>query len=275
MPGSSFFLSSPSPSADHPPDESSDRAGPAVPPGRPSPDGQLGSRAVALLARLPISPGRLLAMGGGLVLVAIAALWLLRPPPAAVESGLPRATPSSGPSQSEAAVPTSAPKRTRVVVAVAGLVRHPGLYRLAAGARVDDLIRVAGGMRPGADAERTNLAAPLADGQQLYVPRIGQVDTPAPLEPNGGTGGAGGEGTPSVPGAPGPGGGVGGLSGPIDLNTATADELDTLPGVGPATAESILAYRTEHGSFRSVDELLEVRGIGDAKLAALRAKVRV
>jgi competence protein ComEA len=137
----------------------------------------------------------------------------------------------------------------KLLVHVVGAVREPGLYRLDDGSRVDDAIRAAGGPRPKAALELVNLAAPVADGQQVIVPLRGRS----------GTGGAA-----TAPGAP---------PQPVHLNSATLEELDTLPGVGPVTAQKILDYRTEHGAFSSVDELDSVPGIGPARLAELKKLV--
>jgi competence protein ComEA len=145
-----------------------------------------------------------------------------------------------------------------VVVHVAGAVLRPGLYRLGGDPRVADALDAAGGPSGDADLDAVNLAAKVADGERVYLPRRGEVP-PASVA----AAGAGG------------GGGAGVVAGPIDLNTATVEQLEELPGVGPATAEAILDYRKEKGRFRSVDELLEVRGIGEAKLASIRSKVRV
>jgi competence protein ComEA len=176
------------------------------------------------------------------------------PPP---ELTLPRASSpsssSSGPSSAPGSTDTGAGSAV-VVAHVAGAVVRPGVYRLGGAPRVADAIDAAGGPGPDADLDAVNLAAAVADGERVYLPRRGE-----PPPAGGGVGLAG----PSV------------AAGPLDLNTATAEQLDALPGVGPSTAAAILSYRQEHGRFRSVDELLEVRGIGDAKLAELRAKVRV
>lgn len=154
-----------------------------------------------------------------------------------------------------------------LVIHVAGAVKQPGVHRVAAGARIDDAVRAAGGPTPGANVDALNLAAPLTDGSRVYVPTRGETAAPVVVDPTPAPGyvtaGAQSSGGATV------------ASGPVDLNTATAEQLDTLPGVGPATAAAIIEYRTQHGRLRSVTELLEIRGIGDAKLASLRSKVRV
>jgi competence protein ComEA len=158
-------------------------------------------------------------------------------------------------------LPAAGPASTSVVeivVHAAGAVARPGLQRLAGGSRVSDLLEAAGGPTPESDLDRLNLAAPLADGQRLYVPRLGET-APAPVSPEGGVGGS----AATVDGA-------GAAAGPVDLNTATADQLEALPGVGPATSAAIIAHRERNGPFGSVDDLLDVRGIGPAKLEGLR-----
>src|SRR3954447_19037925 len=133
-------------------------------------------------------------------------------------------------------------------VHVAGAVRHPGVYAFGPGARVQDAVRRAGGARRGANLDAVNLAARLADGQQIVVPSAGAATAVD----------ASGE-------AP---------SAPVSLASATLEQLETLDGVGPATAQKIVAYRTEHGGFRSVDDLANVPGIGPKKLAALKPHVQ-
>ena len=145
------------------------------------------------------------------------------------------------------------PRRAAVaLVHVAGAVRSPGVYRLRDGERIQDAVRRAGGPRSGADLNAINLAAKVADGQQVVVPRRGAAAAA--------TEAAGAPGAPAQP--------------PVSLNTATAEQLDTLDGVGPATASKILEWRRQHGGFRSVDDLGEIPGIGPKRLAALRGKVQ-
>ena len=148
------------------------------------------------------------------------------------------------------------PASTAALVHVAGAVRHPGVYRLHDGDRVKDAVARAGGARAGADVNAINLAAKVADGQQVVVPRRGAA-APAAADASAGAGEAGA------------------AQPPVSLNSATAAQLDTLDGVGPATAQKILDWRREHGGFRSIDDLGEVPGIGPKRLAALRGKVQL
>jgi competence protein ComEA len=145
----------------------------------------------------------------------------------------------------------AAPPRQVLVVHVVGEVRRPGLYRLRDGARIADALRRAGGARARADLAALNLAAPLVDGVQVLVPA--RVRNPGGGAPAGST----------APGAALP-------AGPISLSSATAEELDQLPGVGPITAQKILDYRTEHGPFASVDDLDAVPGIGPTRIEQIR-----
>lgn len=144
----------------------------------------------------------------------------------------------------------------RIVVDVSGKVRRPGIYPLPSGARVADALRAAGGVRPGVDITGLNRARVLLDGEQVVV------GAPPGALVSGATGGAG------------TGGRGGPAAGPVSLNSATVEQLDTLPGVGPVLAQHILDYRTQHGGFRSVDELREVNGIGDRRFADLQPLVR-
>ncbi|WP_443744608.1 helix-hairpin-helix domain-containing protein [Streptomyces spinosisporus] len=144
----------------------------------------------------------------------------------------------------------------QIVVDVGGKVRDPGIHRLPAGSRVVDALRAAGGVRPGTKLDGLNRARFLVDGEQVIV---GAPAAPAPAAAAGGSSGAAAGGAPAAP---------------IVLSTATVDQLDTLPGVGPVLAQHIVDYRTRHGGFRSVDELREVNGIGDRRFADLRDLVR-
>ncbi|MEV7000642.1 ComEA family DNA-binding protein [Streptomyces sp. NPDC093982] len=148
-----------------------------------------------------------------------------------------------------------------IVVDVSGKVREPGIHRLPAGSRVADALRAAGGVRPGTKTDSLNRARFLVDGEQVIVGGPAAMPGAAP-----GTGAATGTGGAAVAGAA--------PSAPVALNTATVDQLDTLPGVGPVLAQHIIDYRTQHGGFRSVDELREVNGIGDRRFADLRNLVR-
>jgi competence protein ComEA len=150
----------------------------------------------------------------------------------------------------------SAATATPLVVAVTGRVRRPGVVTVPAGARVIDALRAAGGPLPGADLAMLNLARKLTDGELVAVGVPGAVD-------------------PAGQPAAGAGPGGSGASAPIDLNTATLAQLDTLPGVGPVLAQRILDWRTEHGRFASVDQVAEVPGIGETRLSQLRDLVRV
>jgi len=148
-----------------------------------------------------------------------------------------------------------------VVVHVAGEVHRPGVYRLRASDRVQDAVDLAGGATRRANLDGLNLAAKLEDGRQIVVPRKGAS--------------AGGVAA-TAGGAPSEGGAGGGTSGgPVNLNTATAEQLDTLDGVGPTTAQKIIDYREQHGGFGSVNELDRIPGIGEKRMAALRDQVTV
>ena len=157
---------------------------------------------------------------------------------------------SSAPPPLHVARVATSPGRAVAYVDVVGAVRRPGLYRVHAGERVADAVARAGGATRRANLELINLAALVADGEQVVVPRRGAAGAAA----------ASAGGTPAS-------------TGPVHLNSATLDELDALPGVGPVTAQKIVTYRTEHGGFGSVDELDAVPGIGPARLADLRPLV--
>ncbi|MGO4341427.1 helix-hairpin-helix domain-containing protein [Pedococcus sp. 2YAF34] len=156
-----------------------------------------------------------------------------------------------------------------VTVHVVGQVKEPGVFRLAVGARVADAVAKAGGALKGADLASVNLARVLADGEQVRIPKPGEVVASAPGAGGPGAGSAGGGGSAGGPAA------AGGVGGRLDLNSATAAQLEELPGVGPVLAQRIVDWRTEHGRFASVDELGEVSGIGEKIFAELQPKVSV
>lgn len=204
-----------------------------------------------------LDPGHRGGMAMGIVaLVAalVAGWWVLssRPQRVAVASAPP-------PSSAAPAVSSSRPAASaaRLVVDVVGKVRHPGVYRLPDGARVADALHAAGGAATGVDLTPLNLARKLTDGEQIAV---GVTGAPAGIPA------AGGSAAASAGSA---------ASGPIDLNTATLAQLDSLPGVGPVLAQRILDWRTTHGRFDSVDQLRDVSGIGDSRFADLKSLVTV
>lgn len=142
-------------------------------------------------------------------------------------------------------------------VHAAGAVARPGVVQVPAGARVVDVVEAAGGAAPDADLNQVNLAELVTDGERVYIPRAGEVV--APLASSAGGGGAGEAAASAV----------------VNINEASESELEALPGVGPATAKAIVDYRTQNGRFRSVDDLLNVRGIGPAKLEQIKPYARV
>ena len=229
---------------------------------RPPPATNWRDRAHAL--RVGARPSRLLTAAGAVLLVATAAWWLLRAPAPPVEAGLPMAgaavvpVPSVAVSAFPVAGSSSTAPPATVVVQAAGAVVRPGVYRLDGGARVADLVTEAGGPTAEAHLDAVALASKLVDGQRVYVPRVGEV-VPVAVSSD-----------PAVVAPPDPS-----PASPLDLNTATAEQLDQLPSVGPATAAAIVAHRDRNGPFRSVEALLEVRGIGPVRLDELRPLVRV
>ena len=186
------------------------------------------------MSSIPVTRRQAITVTLGLaVLLLLGARWLDRPaaaPPSAAAPVRVRAGPAV---------------RPRVIVDVTGAVRRPGLYRLPEGSRVADALQRAGGPTQKAFLEAVNLAAPLADGQQVLVPRKATVGGVAPAS----------------------------TTGPVSLSAATIEQLDTLPGVGPVTAQKILDYQATHGPFRSVEELDAVPGIGPATVEELRELV--
>ncbi|HEY3685669.1 MAG TPA: ComEA family DNA-binding protein [Streptosporangiaceae bacterium] len=234
------------------------------------------ARLRALVTGDELDPGRpglrvLITVAVVAALVAVAFWWRSRPhaeplpAPAPVAPAASRQAPMGSPGALGSPpapgltppVPASAsPSATAVVVDVAGKVRHPGVVRLPPGSRVVDAIRAAGGVRSGAHTDTLNLARVVVDGEQIVVGAASAAgQTPPPgVPPAGATPGA----TPGTP---------------VSLNNGTAEQFDTLPGVGPVLAKRIIDYRTQHGGFHSVDELGDVQGIGPKRMADLKPLV--
>lgn len=192
------------------------------------------------------------------------------------------AQPSANPSESAQG---GASGEGTVRVHVAGAVNNPGVYTLPAQGRAVDAIAAASGAAADADLDRVNLAGALSDGVQIYVPHRGETAAPAQIQPNGGTANAGqgnaangasqGGAQPQPARTLTPAGSAQKGSTPVNINTATAEELQSLPRIGPAMAQRIIAWREAHGGFRSVDELDAVPGIGPSMLENLRPLVTV
>ena len=203
--------------------------------------------------------------------------WVVRVPPPPLEASIPFATTSvaSNAIASNTGETSALPAAANIMVYVSGEVVKPGVYVLLATARVIDALQAAGGTTNQADLVVVNLAAPLVDAAQVFIPRMGstpRVTLPRPhaginLPIAGASGGAGAGG--------GAVGNATSAAGIVDINSATLSDLDALPGVGPSTAQAIIDYRVANGPYASVDDLLNVRGIGPSKLAAMRARVRV
>lgn len=234
------------------PDDSS----PTSPLRRPPPPQSWRERVEQLADATGTTPARILVGGIAAIGAVVAGLWLTRPPVAPPEVTLPFAstTTSLAPASSVAAASEV------LVVHVAGAVVDPGVHELPPGSRVVDAIEAAGGLTPDADEARINLAAPVTDGERVYLLKVGEAVPPS-VE-GGSSGSSGGSSDASA-------------EGPVDLNQADEAALDALPGVGPATAAAIIQHRDQIGRFTSVDQLLDVRGIGEAKLEQLRPLVTV
>jgi competence protein ComEA len=193
-----------------------------------------------------------------ILVVALGVRYMQRQQPPSVPAAGGAAAAAGGRPDGSSAVRIAPPRSQTTFVHIAGAVRHPGVYRLPAGARVQDAVRRAGGVRRGGDANAINLAAKVVDGQQVVVPSRGGTAAGGSLPAADGA-------APAGAASPGP---------PISLNNATAEQLDTLDGVGPATAAKIIAWRTQHGGFRSIADLGQVPGIGPKKLAAIKDRVQ-
>lgn len=231
------------------------------------------------VAKLRADPGR----AGAIALAIVAVLAVLvtvftlmrdRPPPV-MSAKLPPVEKAHTADPRPSAAPGAGPPAGRdgpVVVSVVGLVRTPGLVTLAPGARIADALQAAGGPVNGADTIGLNMARPVGDGEQIVVGLAPAQGQPTVLGSSVTAGGpaAAGSPAPAGPGSPKPRAGD-----VVDLNTASVEQLDALPGVGPITAAAIVAWRQAHGKFTSVDQLADVDGIGPARLEKLRPLVRV
>lgn len=223
-----------------------------------------------------IDPGRpgataLALVAAAAAVVAAVGVWTERPRaepvgglPAvsAVAEAVPESTTGGGPEAGPAAA--AATPGAPLVVSVSGKVQRPGLVEVPDGARVADALQAAGGALPGTDLTALNLARRVTDGEQVAVGVPAAPD--AAPGPGATPGGAGGGGSGSAAGAP---------AGKVDLNAATPDQLDALPGVGPVTAQRILEWRTRNGRFARLEQLREVEGIGERRFAQLRELVTV
>lgn len=231
------------------------------------PDGRI-ERGERWLAAIRADPGR----AGGIALAVVAVVAVLvtvvtlmrDSPPPVVAAKLPPVE-----MVSSAAPRPSADPNQPVVVSVVGLVTKPGLVTLTPGARIADAVSAAGGALDGADMLGLNLARHLSDGEQIVVGISTPAGQPAVLGSSV-TGGPDAVAAPAAPPTP-----TMATSGPVDLNTATVEQLDALPGVGPVTAAAIVSWRDTNGKFTSIDQLGEVDGIGPARLEKLRPMVRV
>lgn len=216
----------------------------------PNDDESPWSRSVAWIRF--VGPTKVVASVAGVIVAAIVGWALIRPSSPGAEAALGTLAPSS--TSSAELVPTTLAPDSPIIVHVAGSVQAPGVYRLRLGDRVVDAVTAAGGALPRAATDAVNLAAPVTDGERVYVPAIGEVVTATAVATSG-----------SVV--------AGTTTAVVDVNTATADQLDALPGIGPSTAAAIVARRDEIGRFVGYDDLLSVPGIGPAKVDALRGLI--
>lgn len=224
------------------------------------------------LAAVRADPGRagvigLAVLGVVAVLVTLFTVWRDQPPPVS-SANIPAVQMISSTSASPGPPAADAP----VVVSVVGLVHKPGLVTLSTGARIADALDAAGGALDGADLIGLNMARRLSDGEQIIV---GIAAPPGQPPTMGSSTSAQDDPAGAAPGTPAPAGPAVAAGEPVNLNTATVEQLDTLPGIGPVTAAAIIAWRDANGTFSSVDQLGDVDGIGPARLEKLRDLVHV
>jgi len=226
-----------------------------------------------------IGMGRIIASSVGVLVVVAGGWWIMRSPPPPIEAGIafapslvstvvPRVDSAGVEIATSPVISTSVSSPATITVHVAGEVQLPGVVVIASSSRVVDAVAAAGGATARADLDAVNLATPLVDAAQVYIPRRGATPKPVVVRPRPGF-------NPPTTATVNIGGGATGGATVIDLNAATEQQLDTLPGVGPSTARAIIAYREKHGPFARIEDLLNVRGIGPAKLDALRGLVRI
>lgn len=220
-------------------------------------------------------PARAFATAGSVAVVCVGAWWLLRAPAPPLENSIPLVSIASASDSSSSSVVGAIPSTTlvgvrEVVVHVAGAVNAPGVYRLKPNARVIDAVNAAGGVTASADTAAVNLALPLLDAEQVYIPTRSskKPHTTVAVQRKLPT-------TPSSPSSTVAAAIVGATessvkSALVNINTATALELEALPSVGPSTAKAIVSFRTKNGPFGKAEDLLKVPGIGDGKLAAMK-----
>jgi competence protein ComEA len=205
---------------------------------------------------------RVISTAVAVAVVGVGAWWVVRVPPAPIESTISFTATSLTSGESEL-LPTDAIPSVSIVVHVAGEVKNPGVYTLSNSARMIDAVLAAGGATARADLEVINLATPLMDSSQIYVPAKGAAERPEFARPQPGINGVQQAQNSSD------------SSGVVNINRASVTELDSLPGVGPSTAQAIVDYRTKNGPFGSPEDLLNVKGIGPAKFEAMRKLVGV
>ena len=210
----------------------------------------------ALADRLGVSATAVVLGLLGVIGAAVGGWWALRAPPGPDPAEI---LPMAGSVEIPVPIPSTVPDPGRIMVDVVGAVARPGLHELPAASRVADAVAAAGGLTAEADRMRLNLAEPLSDGSRLWVPAVGEAAGPEVVAITAGPGDGGRAGV-----------GDGGSAASLNVNTAGAAALEELPGIGPALAAAIVDHRQRHGPFATVDELIEVSGIGSVKLEQIR-----